>query len=70
MNIKPQKTQKTPKKYICEKCNYCTKNKKDFRRHEQTAKHKKNISNLVLKLYIVIDTVLSSYVTFPVVTVL
>lgn len=46
MNIKPQKTPKTPKKYFCEKCNYCTKNKKDFRRHEQTAKHKKNISNL------------------------
>jgi hypothetical protein len=34
------KTQKTPKKYSCDKCNFLCSNKKDYNRHLLTAKHK------------------------------
>ena len=37
MNAKPIKT---PKKYYCEKCDFTSRNKKDFRRHLTTRKHK------------------------------
>ena len=33
------KTQKTPKRYTCEKCDYISCNKKDYMRHLQTDKH-------------------------------
>jgi hypothetical protein len=35
------KVQKSQKKYNCEKCNYHTNGKKDFEKHLQTVKHKK-----------------------------
>jgi len=38
MEIK--KSQKSPPKFCCEKCNYNTSNKKDFTKHCLTAKHK------------------------------
>ena len=34
------KIPKNPKIFICEKCDYNTVNKKDFKKHEQTMKHK------------------------------
>jgi hypothetical protein len=34
-----EKTQKNPKKYICKICDFYTYNKKDFNRHNITAKH-------------------------------
>ena len=34
------KTQKNPKKYSCDKCNFLCSNKKDYNRHLLTAKHK------------------------------
>ena len=36
-----EKTQKTPMKYYCEKCDFLSSNKKDFSRHLLTRKHKK-----------------------------
>jgi len=39
-----QKSPKKPQKFVCEKCNYICSNKKDFKRHLTTIKHKK-ISN-------------------------
>ena len=36
-----EKTQKTPTKYYCKKCNFLSSNKKDFNRHILTRKHKK-----------------------------
>jgi len=35
-----KKSQKIPKKYLCEKCNYSTSSLKDFNKHKLTAKHK------------------------------
>ena len=35
-----KKPQKNPKKYYCEKCDFTSKNKKDFNRHLSTRKHK------------------------------
>ncbi len=35
-----KKPQKNPKKYYCKKCDFTSKNKKDFRRHLSTTKHK------------------------------
>lgn len=35
-----KKTPKTPKKYFCEKCDFVSKNKKDYERHLSTDKHK------------------------------
>jgi hypothetical protein len=35
------------KEFICDYCNYITANKKDFAKHEQTNKHKRNVTNLV-----------------------
>lgn len=35
-----EKSQKIPKKYLCEKCNYSTSSLKDFNKHNLTAKHK------------------------------
>lgn len=32
--------------YFCEECKFKTGNKKDFKRHESTSKHKKNIHNV------------------------
>lgn len=32
--------------YSCDKCNYFTNNKKDFRRHENTEKHKRNTKKI------------------------
>ena len=34
-----KKTQKTPKKYACEKCDFLSSNKKDYKRHLETKKH-------------------------------
>ena len=34
------KTQKNPKKYSCDKCNFLCSNKKDYNRHLLTAKHR------------------------------
>ena len=34
-----KKPQKNPKKYYCEKCDFTSKNKKDFNRHLSTRKH-------------------------------
>lgn len=34
-----KKPQKTQKKYYCEKCDFTSRNKKDFRRHLSTTKH-------------------------------
>ena len=36
-----EKTQKTPTKYYCKKCDFLSSNKKDFNRHILTRKHKK-----------------------------
>ena len=36
-----EKTQKTPTKFYCKKCDFLTSNKKDFNRHLLTRKHKK-----------------------------
>ena len=36
------KIPKTPKQFICEKCNYITINKKDYKKHTQTIKHINN----------------------------
>ena len=36
-----EKTQKTPIKFYCKKCDFLTSNKKDFNRHLLTRKHKK-----------------------------
>ena len=36
-----EKSQKIPKKYLCEKCNYSTSSLKDFNKHKLTAKHKR-----------------------------
>ena len=36
-----EKTQKTPTKYYCKKCDFLSSNKKDFNRHLLTRKHKK-----------------------------
>ena len=36
-----QKTQKTPIKFYCKKCDFLTSNKKDYNRHLLTRKHKK-----------------------------
>ena len=36
-----QKPQKNRKKYYCKKCDYTSRDKKDFRRHCLTTKHKK-----------------------------
>jgi len=36
--------QKSPKKYVCIKCDYYTSNKKDFVKHENTLKHKMEIN--------------------------
>lgn len=38
-----ERPSKLLKQYSCETCNFCTRNKRDFRKHEQTKKH---ISNL------------------------
>ena len=35
-----KKPRKNPKKYYCEKCDFTSKNKKDFNRHLSTRKHK------------------------------
>jgi hypothetical protein len=35
------------KEYFCETCDYVTNNKKDFIKHEQTNKHKRNVTQLV-----------------------
>jgi len=41
-----KKPQKTPKKYYCKKCDFTSKNKKDFNRHLSTTKHKMdNVDN-------------------------
>ena len=34
-----EKTQKTPTKYYCKKCDFLSSNKKDFNRHLLTRKH-------------------------------
>ena len=36
-----EKTQKTPTKYYCKKCDFLSSNRKDFNRHLLTRKHKK-----------------------------
>ena len=33
--------QKIPKKFICETCDYCTSNKKDYSKHISTPKHER-----------------------------
>jgi len=38
------KIPKNPLNFNCEKCNYNTSNKKDFKKHEQTIKHKMRIN--------------------------
>ena len=38
--IDGKKPRKNPKKYYCEKCDFTSKNKKDFNRHLSTRKHK------------------------------
>jgi hypothetical protein len=43
MNPNP-KIPKNPQIFGCEKCNYNTSNKKDFKKHEQTIKHKIRIN--------------------------
>jgi hypothetical protein len=43
MNPNP-KIPKNPQKFICEKCDYNTSNKKDFKKHEQTIKHKTTLN--------------------------
>ena len=35
-----KKSQKNPKNYLCEKCNFASCNLKDYNRHLATAKHK------------------------------
>jgi hypothetical protein len=40
----PHSNIKKPK-FICDICDYCTVNRKDFKKHEQTQKHIKNVSN-------------------------
>ena len=35
-----KKTQKTPKKYTCKKCDFLSSNKTDYKRHIKTMKHK------------------------------
>lgn len=35
-----KKPQKTPKKYVCKKCDFLSSNKKDYKRHIKTMKHK------------------------------
>jgi len=47
MEIKnPQKSQKNPQKFLCEKCNYITSNKKDYIKHCSTRKHKMQIMEI------------------------
>ena len=40
-----QKNSKILKKYSCEKCNFVSSNKNDYRRHESTRKHLENIKS-------------------------
>ena len=46
--IQQEKPQKTPKKYICECCDFECSNKKDYTRHISTRKHKiqQNTTNI------------------------
>ena len=37
-----EKTEKNRKKYICEKCNFISCDKKDYNKHILTSKHKNN----------------------------
>jgi len=39
-----EKTPKTPKKYVCEVCDFTSSNKKDFNKHLLTDKHKTNMN--------------------------
>jgi hypothetical protein len=45
------KTQKNPKKYNCEKCNFTSSNKKDYNKHLLTAKHTKEINGNHISIY-------------------
>jgi len=42
-----KKTEKTPKTYYCESCNFISSNKKDYERHKLTAKHKRIHENTI-----------------------
>jgi len=44
-----KKPQKNPKKYYCEKCDFTSKNKKDFNRHLSTRKHQMDTKNIIVK---------------------
>ena len=43
-------SQKTPK-YSCEPCNFISSNKKDFDRHNETRKHKKQGNDNIMVTY-------------------
>ena len=45
-NVKSaKKSVKNFKKYYCKKCDYNTRDKKDFNKHKLTRKHKKSVIN-------------------------
>ena len=54
-----KKTQKTHR-YNCEKCDFNTNNKNDYRRHIGTAKHQIN-NGLLKKLKITLVNIVISY---------
>ena len=41
-------SQKIPKNFLCETCDYNTSNKKDFNKHLTTDKHKNEENNTIL----------------------
>lgn len=43
-----KKPQKTPKKYVCAKCDFITANIKDYNKHLQTIKHNANLCSNML----------------------
>ena len=46
--------------YLCEKCNYTTKNKSDYNRHLKSAKHKQNSAKIYNCLFCNKDFVVRS----------
>jgi hypothetical protein len=44
-------TPKNPNKFVCEKCDFCSSNKKDFTRHINTIKHLSNLSQSFLPIF-------------------
>ncbi len=42
---KQQKNPKNPLPFVCDLCNYSTSNRKDYKKHSETKKHKYNIYN-------------------------